>query len=64
MPEFCMVEMKCLHGTILYKLVGGHGTHDTVGTWVPALTHQATCRYIKAVHHALAHLGNICTLEF
>ncbi|KAJ1728893.1 hypothetical protein LPJ61_003798, partial [Coemansia biformis] len=64
MPEFHMVEMKCLHSTILYELVGRHGMHDAVGTWVLALTCQATHWYIKAVHHALAHLGNMHTLKF
>ncbi|KAJ1721455.1 hypothetical protein LPJ61_006040, partial [Coemansia biformis] len=64
MPEFCVVETKCLHGTILYELVGGHGTHDVVGTWVLVLTCQAARQYVKVVHHALAHLGNMHTLEF
>ncbi|KAJ1727647.1 hypothetical protein LPJ61_004463, partial [Coemansia biformis] len=64
MPEFCMVEMKCLHGTILYELVGRHGMHDMVRTWVPVLTHQAARQYVKAVHHALAHPGNTHTLKF
>ncbi|KAJ1726345.1 hypothetical protein LPJ61_005248 [Coemansia biformis] len=64
MPEFCVVKMKCLCSAILYELVGRYGTHDAVGTWVLALTRQAACRYVKAVHHALAHLGNTCTLKF
>ncbi|KAJ1725880.1 hypothetical protein LPJ61_005587, partial [Coemansia biformis] len=62
MPKFCVVEMKCLCGTILYELVGRHGTHDAVGTWVPVLTCQAARWYVKVVHHALAHPGNTRTL--
>ncbi|KAJ1727569.1 hypothetical protein LPJ61_004502 [Coemansia biformis] len=64
MPKFRMVKMKCLHSAVLYELVGGHSTHDAVGTWVLVLTRQAACHYVKGVHHALAHLGNMCTLEF
>ncbi|KAJ1734158.1 hypothetical protein LPJ61_001216 [Coemansia biformis] len=64
MPKFCVVETKCLHSAVLYKLVGGHGAHDVVGTWVLVLTRQAAHQYVKAVHHALAHPGNIHTLEF
>ncbi|KAJ1717980.1 hypothetical protein LPJ61_006983, partial [Coemansia biformis] len=33
MPKFRVVETKCLRGTVLYELVGGHGAHDAVGTW-------------------------------
>ncbi|KAJ1732123.1 hypothetical protein LPJ61_002200 [Coemansia biformis] len=49
MPEFCMVETKCLHSTVLYELVGRHSVHNVVGMWVPALTRQATHRYVKAL---------------
>ncbi|KAJ1726404.1 hypothetical protein LPJ61_005208 [Coemansia biformis] len=63
-PEFHVVKTKCLHGAVLYELVGRHGMHDVVGTWVPVLTCQAARWYVKVVHHALAHLGNMCTLKF
>ncbi|KAJ1732714.1 hypothetical protein LPJ61_001918 [Coemansia biformis] len=64
MPKFCVVEIKCLCGAVLYELVGGHGGHDAVGTWVLALTRQAARWYVKVVHHALAHPGNTRTLKF
>ncbi|KAJ1731951.1 hypothetical protein LPJ61_002278 [Coemansia biformis] len=63
-PKFRMVETKCLCSAILYELVGRHGVHDAVGTWVLALTRQAACQYVKAVHHALAHPDNMHTLKF